>query len=80
MNAQHRDGQKGEDHVARRPNYGQERSERQRRKALQREERLAAKAEQREKKRMTNASKAENSAPEDEAPDTGGRSGMRRSD
>lgn len=35
--------------MARRPNYGQERAERQRRKAARRDERLAAKAERRDK-------------------------------
>jgi hypothetical protein len=35
--------------VARQPNYGQERAERQRRKAARRDERLAAKAERRDK-------------------------------
>jgi hypothetical protein len=34
-------------HVVKRPNYGQERAERQRRKAARRDERLAAKAERR---------------------------------
>jgi hypothetical protein len=37
--------------VAKRPNYGQERAERQRRKSARRDERLAAKAERREKNR-----------------------------
>jgi hypothetical protein len=37
--------------VAKRPNYGQERAERQRRKAARRDERLAAKAERRDKGR-----------------------------
>lgn len=35
--------------MARRPNYGQERAERQRKKAARREERLAAKSERRQK-------------------------------
>lgn len=35
--------------MARQPNYGQERAERQRRKAARRDERLAAKAERRDK-------------------------------
>jgi hypothetical protein len=51
--------------MARRPNYGQERSERQRRKALQREERLAAKAERREKNRVSNEAKAESGTDEE---------------
>jgi hypothetical protein len=37
--------------VAKRPNYGQERAERQRRKAARRDERLAAKADRRDKGR-----------------------------
>ncbi|HZF35111.1 MAG TPA: hypothetical protein VE914_15045 [Candidatus Angelobacter sp.] len=37
--------------MAKRPNYGQERAERQRRKSARRDERLAAKAERREKGR-----------------------------
>ena len=37
--------------MAKRPNYGQERAERQRRKAARRDERLAAKAERRDKGR-----------------------------
>jgi len=37
--------------VAKRPNYGQERAERQRRKTARRDERLAAKAERRDKGR-----------------------------
>jgi hypothetical protein len=37
--------------VAKRPNYGQERAERQRRKAARRDERLAAKAERRDRNR-----------------------------
>jgi hypothetical protein len=37
--------------VAKRPNYGQERAERQRRKSARRDERLAAKAERRDKGR-----------------------------
>ncbi len=37
--------------MAKRPNYGQERAERQRRKAARRDERLAAKAERRDKNR-----------------------------
>lgn len=53
--------------MARRPNYGQERSERQRKKALQREERLAAKAERREKNRLTAAPEAESGAAGDVA-------------
>jgi hypothetical protein len=40
---------KGDLQVARRPNYGQERAERQRRKAARRDERLAAKTERRDK-------------------------------
>ena len=37
--------------MAKRPNYGQERAERQRRKAARRDERLAAKAERRDRNR-----------------------------
>lgn len=44
--------------MARRPNYGQERAERQRRKAARRDERLAAKAERRDKGSLPDADAA----------------------
>ena len=41
--------------MARRPNYGQDRLERQRKKTARRDERLAAKAERREKHRLADS-------------------------
>src|SRR5262249_12994745 len=41
--------------MARRPNYGQDRAERQRKKVARRDERLAAKAERREKHRLADS-------------------------
>jgi len=49
--------------VAKRPNYGQERAERQRRKAARRDERLAAKAERRDKNRPPGEDEDEGAEP-----------------
>jgi hypothetical protein len=49
--------------VAKRPNYGQERAERQRRKAARRDERLAAKADRRDKHRAAGDDEGETSEP-----------------
>ncbi len=49
--------------MAKRPNYGQERAERQRRKAARRDERLAAKAERRDKNRPPGEDEGEGAEP-----------------
>jgi sRNA-binding protein len=58
--------------VARRPNYAQERAERQRRKAARRDERVAAKAERRDSPESDAAAVA---TPETPAPPTAGTPG-----
>lgn len=55
--------------LARRPNYGQERAERSRKKEARREERLAAKAERRDKHRPADGAEGEAAAP---APESSG--------
>jgi len=56
--------------VVKRPNYGQERAERQRRKAARRDERLAAKAERRHQPPDANSAAA-TEAPAESAADLG---------
>jgi hypothetical protein len=49
--------------VPKRPNYGQDRAERQRKKAARRDERLAAKAERREKNRPSDSNLGDSTGP-----------------
>jgi hypothetical protein len=55
--------EKARTQVPRRPNYGQERAERQRKKAARRDERLAAKAERREKIRPSDSKLGDSTGP-----------------
>ena len=54
--------------MARQPNYGQDRAERQRKKAARRDERLAAKAERRDKHRQSDPRVGESAASSSENP------------